>query len=124
MIRLKRVYDPPGPEDGRRVLVDRVWPRGLRKDEAALDEWLKDIAPSTSLRKWFGHDPARWDEFQTRYLAELERPEARGALDRLAAQARSGTVTLLFGARDERRNQAVVIRQVLEERAKGLSGRS
>jgi len=119
MIRIKRIYDRPGPEDGRRILVDRVWPRGIRKDEARLDDWLKVLAPSTALRKWFGHDPARWDEFQTRYRAELDDPEIGEILDRLAAEARSDTVTLLFGAKDEQRNQAVVIGQLVEERLKG-----
>ncbi len=116
MIRIKRIYDPYSPEDGRRVLVDRVWPRGMRKDEAGLDEWLKDLAPSTALRKWFGHDPARWEEFQARYRAELGDPEPRELLERLARDAEAGTVTLLYGAKDERRNQAVVIRQLVEER--------
>lgn len=119
MIRIKRVYDPPGPEDGRRVLVDRVWPRGMRKDEARLNEWLKDLAPSTALRKWFGHDPARWEEFRARYRKELDVPESCELLEQLAREAREGTVTLLYGARDERHNQAEVIRQLIEERLKG-----
>lgn len=119
MIRIKRIYDPYSPEDGRRILVDRVWPRGMRKDEAGLDEWLKDLAPSTALRKWFGHDPARWEEFQARYRAELDAPESRELLERLARDAEAGTVTLLYGAKDERHNQAVVIRQLVQERLKG-----
>lgn len=118
MIRIKRIYDPYSPEDGRRVLVDRVWPRGMRKDEAGLDEWLKDLAPSTALRKWFGHDPARWEDFQARYRAELDAPESRELLERLAREAETGTVTLLYGAKDERHNQAVVIRRLVEERLK------
>jgi len=108
---LKRAYEPAGSGDGARVLVDRLWPRGVRKADAALDEWMKEIAPSTELRKWFGHDPARWDEFQRRYRAELARqPEA---LDRLRALAKAGVVTLVYSAHDEAHNDAVVLRQVL-----------
>ena len=111
MIRIKRIYDPPSPDDGRRVLVDRLWPRGLARDEAKLDEWLKEIAPSDDLRKWFGHDPARWEEFRGRYREELA---SHGELlDRLRAEARKETVTLLFAAKDEERNNAVVLREIL-----------
>lgn len=116
MIRLKRVYDPPSPEDGRRVLVDRIWPRGIRKEEAALDEWLKELAPSTDLRKWFGHDPQKWPEFRERYRAELAGEEE--TLARLAGEAKRETVTLLFAAKDEEHNNAVVLREILEEYAR------
>jgi uncharacterized protein YeaO (DUF488 family) len=110
-IRLKRAYDPPSPEDGLRVLVDRLWPRGLRKADAAIDRWLKDIAPSTELRRWFGHDPGRWDEFRRRYRDELAaHPDL---LDELRGLARAGVVTLVYSARDERHNDAVVLRDVL-----------
>lgn len=95
-----------------RVLVDRLWPRGLSKDAARVDLWLKDIAPSDALRKWYGHDPARWDEFRRRYFAELEAHRER--LEELKERARRGRVTLLFGARDEARNNAVALRQYLE----------
>lgn len=110
-IRLKRAYDPPGADDGYRVLVDRVWPRGVSKDDLALDEWAKQLAPSSELRRWFGHDPGRWDEFRRRYAAELEGsdPEARDVLDRLRARAREGTVTLVYSARDTEHNNAVAL---------------
>ncbi|HYL49991.1 MAG TPA: DUF488 domain-containing protein [Stellaceae bacterium] len=110
-VQLKRAYDPPLPRDGMRVLVDRLWPRGVRKAKAHIDLWLKDVAPSTALRQWFGHDPARWSEFRRRYRAELKRqPEVLAQLRKLVRQRR---ITLVFGARDERRNQAVVLKEVL-----------
>ena len=110
-IRLKRAYDPPAPEDGVRVLVDRLWPRGLRKADAAIDRWLKDIAPSTELRRWFGHEPSRWDEFQRRYRDELSRhPDV---LNGLREMARDAAVTLIYAARDTLHNEAVVLREVL-----------
>lgn len=113
-VRARRVYEPPTAADGRRVLVDRLWPRGLSKARAALDDWEKDVAPSTELRRWFGHDPARWEEFVRRYRQELEeRPEA---LQRLLAAADVGPITLLYAARDERHNEAVVLQHVLAER--------
>jgi uncharacterized protein YeaO (DUF488 family) len=113
-VHLKRAYEPPDPSDGYRVLVDRLWPRGERKEALALDEWLKDLAPSDELRRWFGHDPARWDEFRTRYRAELKAPENRAALADLAARARAGRLTLVYGAKDEEHNNAVVLREILE----------
>ena len=113
-IRLKRAYDPPARADGRRVLVDRVWPRGLSKERLRLDSWLKEAAPSTSLRKWFDHDPAKWDEFTTRYFRELDsRPDVIADLRELC---REGTVTLLFGARETRYNNAVALKTYLERR--------
>ena len=115
--RLKRVYEPASRTDGFRILVDRVWPRGVSKDEAALGLWLKDVAPSTELRKWFGHKPERWKSFAEKYRAELDRNA--DAVDRLMEQAREHrTVTLLFGAKDETHNQAVVLRDYLRERRK------
>ncbi len=111
-IRLKRVYDPPLPSDGRRILVDRLWPRGLTKEDAALDRWDRDIAPSNELRKELGHDHSRWDELRARYFAELDaNPEP---VKRLAGEAKKGTVTLLFAARDTERNNAVALREYLE----------
>jgi uncharacterized protein YeaO (DUF488 family) len=110
-IRLKRAYRPAAADDGVRILVDRLWPRGLKKSDAAIDRWIKDIAPSTALRQWFAHDPARWPEFRCRYAAEV-----RGRPDQLAelrAIVRKGPVTLVFAARDELRNDAVVLRHVL-----------
>lgn len=115
-VQLKRAYERPSPRDGTRILVDRLWPRGVKKAKARIDLWLKDVAPSTALRQWFGHDPARWIEFRRRYRAEVKRqPEA---LARLRALARQGRVTLVFGARDERRNQAVVLKGLLASGAK------
>jgi len=110
-IRLKRVFAAPGAEDGQRILVDRLWPRGMRKETAALDGWIKDLAPSTELRRWFGHDPARWAGFRERYERELT--QHGDLLDELRRRARQRTVTLLFAARDEAHNEAVVLRDVL-----------
>ena len=110
-IKLKRAYSPPSAVDGTRILIDRLWPRGVKKSDAAIDRWIKDIAPSTALRKWFGHDPARWQEFRRRYAAEIR--DHAGQLAELRAAARKGPVTLLFGARDELHNDAVVLRDVL-----------
>jgi uncharacterized protein YeaO (DUF488 family) len=112
-LRLKRAYEPAAPDDGKRILVDRLWPRGLSKDKAALDDWIKDIAPSTELRKWFGHDPARWAEFQRRYRTELRQHGA--LLDQIRSLAKTQTVTLLYAARDEEHNDAVVLRDVLSD---------
>jgi uncharacterized protein YeaO (DUF488 family) len=114
MIRVKRVYEKPSRDDGFRVLVDRLWPRGLTKERAALSLWLKDVAPSPGLRKWFGHDPARWNGFQARYRKELAGRE--DALKLLRQKARERTVTLLYGARDEEHNEARVLKKVLEGR--------
>ena len=110
-LRLKRAYEPAGPDDGARILVDRLWPRGVSKAKAALDDWIKDVAPSTELRKWFGHDPARWTEFQRRYRAEL-RGQSK-TLDRIRNLAREHVVTLVYSAHDEEHNDAVVLRSVL-----------
>ncbi|HWK34663.1 DUF488 domain-containing protein [Sphingomonas sp.] len=108
---MKRAYAPAEADDGVRILIDRLWPRGVSKARAALDDWIKDLAPSNALRTWFAHDPARWAEFQRRYRAELrDQPEA---LDRLRALAGEQVVTLVYGARDEQHNDAVVLRAVL-----------
>ena len=110
-VRIKRIYDQASPEDGARVLVDRVWPRGITKEKAALDLWLKEIAPSTELRKWFGHDPARWEEFRKRYGKELDgNAEAVGQLKALVAK---GPVTLLYSAHDTEHNQAAALLEYL-----------
>ena len=110
-IRLKRVYDGPAAADGMRILVDRLWPRGIKKEVAAIDLWVKDLAPSTELRKWFGHDPARWTEFRRRYTAEIR--QHAEALNKIRQFARRGTVTLIYAARDQERNEAVIIRDML-----------
>ena len=115
-VRLQRAYDEPTPDDGYRVLVDRVWPRGRTKEHLRLDEWARDLGPSTQLRKWFGHDPARWLEFQVRYHAELADPGRSRTLDELAERARQARVTLVFGAHDAEHNQARVIADELERR--------
>ena len=116
MVSLKRAYEPVEPEDGRRVLVERLWPRGLRKEQAHIDAWLKDVAPSDGLRKWFHHDPSRWAEFEKRYARELESEAARAALDELVRQAASETVTLVYSAHDEEHNNAVVLKRMIERR--------
>jgi uncharacterized protein YeaO (DUF488 family) len=113
-VKLKRVYDPVSPEDGVRVLVDRLWPRGLKKAHAAIDRWAKDIAPSTELRQWFGHDPQRWPEFRRRYIEELR--QHAELLEELRSLARERPLTLLFSAHDEAHNNAVVIKEVLLHR--------
>ncbi|MBS0366700.1 MAG: DUF488 domain-containing protein [Proteobacteria bacterium] len=110
-VRIKRAYEAPSVRDGARVLVDRIWPRGLRKADAAVEVWLKEIAPSTRLRQWFAHDPARWAEFRRRYRAELA--GKAGLLTQLRASARNGKLTLVYSARDTEHNQAVVLREVL-----------
>jgi uncharacterized protein YeaO (DUF488 family) len=112
MIRTRRVYDPPEPGDGTRFLVERLWPRGMKKEELPMDGWLKDAAPSDELRRWFSHDPAKWDEFRRRYDAELEgKPDV---LQPLREAARQGNVTLLYSARDTEHNNAVALKEYLE----------
>lgn len=111
MIQLKRAYDAAGKEDGTRLLVERLWPRGVKKEDLRLDGWLKDVAPSTELRKWFNHDPEKWAEFRRRYFAELkERPEA---LEPIVKAARKGRVTLIFSSHDAEHNNAVALREYL-----------
>ena len=114
-IAVKRAYEAPAAKDGRRILVDRVWPRGVGKEELRLDGWYRELAPSTPLRKWFGHDPERWAGFQKRYLAELRRAELRDPLDELAKLGKRGKLTLVYGARDEEHNQAIVLRDYLKQ---------
>jgi len=116
MIRIKRVYDEPERGDGERILVDRLWPRGLSKRAAAVGRWMKELGPSHELRKWFGHDPARWGAFSRRYVGEL-RGQHR-ALAAVARKAKRQTVTLLFGARDSRHNNAVVLKRVIDRLAR------
>lgn len=116
MIVLKRAYDPPSSRDGYRVLVERLWPRGVRKDDLALDAWEKAVAPSAELRKWYGHDPAKWKEFVARYTRELAAPEAQQVLDALTARARRGRVTLVFATHDPALSNASVLKQILERR--------
>ena len=115
MIGIKRVYEPPAAVDGYRVLVDRLWPRGLKRENAAIDAWLVDLAPSTGLRTWFSHEPLRWPEFQQRYRLELADRGMAADLDDLRRRAHGGTLTVLYAARDERYNNACVLRDVLLE---------
>ena len=110
-IKLKRAYEPPAADDGMRILVDRLWPRGLSKQRAAIDQWMKDISPSTKLRKWFGHDPSRWDEFRRRYATEVH--QYPKLLDQLRSLARKRPITLVYSASDEVHNDAVALRRVI-----------
>jgi uncharacterized protein YeaO (DUF488 family) len=111
MIRLKRVYEKPSKEDGVRILVERLWPRGLTKAKARIDLWLKEIAPSDGLRKWFGHDPAKWEDFLKRYEAELKKKKE--PLDQLRQRINEGSVTFVYAARDEEHNSAVALKRFL-----------
>jgi uncharacterized protein YeaO (DUF488 family) len=110
-VKLKRAYEPPTAGDGTRILVDRLWPRGVTKKRAAIDQWMKDIAPSTELRKWFGHDPARWNEFRRRYAKEVHQNAA--LLEQLRSLARHGPLTLVYSAHDEKHNDAVELRKLI-----------
>jgi uncharacterized protein YeaO (DUF488 family) len=113
-VRIKRVYLPPSPDDGVRILVDRLWPRGLKKDQARIDEWMKDVAPSDALRKWYAHDPGKWPGFRDRYREQLkEKPEP---VQRLRALAKKGGLTLLFASKEERLNNAAALKEMIEER--------
>ena len=113
-VKLKRAYEPPAASDGTRILIDRVWPRGVDKANAAIDHWDKSIAPSTMLRNWFRHDPARWQEFRRRYTNEIRRHRER--LDELRARAQSDRITLVFAAHDKIHNHAIVLRDILLDR--------
>ena len=112
-IKLKRVYEEVSPADGYRVLVERLWPRGLKKEQVAADLWLKEVAPSKELRTWFGHDPAKWEEFKRRYWAELE--EKAEQINLLKQKSREGTVTFVFAAHDEQHNAALALKEFLEK---------
>jgi len=112
MIKLKRVYEKPSPADGTRILVERLWPRGLTKKRAAVDLWLKEIAPSAELRKWYGHDPEKWEQFQVRYTKELR--QNKEAIQTIREEAKKDVLTFVFAARDEKRNSAMVLKNFLE----------
>ncbi len=114
MIKIKRVYESYDVKDGKRILIDRLWPRGLSKEKAKVDVWLKDIAPSTELRKWFGHDIDRWDEFKEKYIQELDSNNI--VVDRLREYMKEGSITLVYGAKDEIHNDAVVLRGYMDEK--------
>jgi uncharacterized protein YeaO (DUF488 family) len=114
MIKLKRAYEPASKDDGERILVERLWPRGLTKEKAKIDLWMKEIAPSPELRKWFGHDPEKWPEFRRRYKSELEQqPEL---VKELRAKGRSGTVTFVYAAKDEQHNSALLLKEFVEKK--------
>ena len=114
MLKIKRVYDPPSPNDGKRILIDRLWPRGLKKEDAKVDDWIKEVAPSTELRTWYGHDPKKWSEFKRRFFSELQRRQ--DLVEGIVSASRKGTVTLLFGSREERFNNAVALKEFVEAR--------
>ncbi len=112
MIKVKRIYDPPSPDDGKRILIDRLWPRGMKKEEAHIDEWLKEISPSHGLRKWYSHDPAKWPEFKKRYRTEIS--DQTELLKRIKNEGKKGTVTLLFSTKELELNNAVALKEILE----------
>jgi uncharacterized protein YeaO (DUF488 family) len=114
-VRIARVYDAPQPDDGQRVLVDRLWPRGVRKDDPRIDRWIKDAAPSTALRQWSRHDPERYDEFVARYEQELQEPHAAAALQQLRTVASTGPITLLTSSKDPEHGHLVVLRRLLQD---------
>ena len=117
-IILKRAYEKAAPEDGKRILVERLWPRGLKKENAKIDEWLKDLAPSTELRKWYSHDPGKWLEFKKRYWKELE--SKRGIVEKLAKESKEKKVTFVFGSKEEKLNNAAALKEYLETKPKIL----
>jgi len=114
MIKIKRIYDPPSHDDGKRILIDRLWPRGLKKENAKLDEWIKEIAPSTELRTWFGHDPDKWGEFKRLFFLELRKKQDE--IDKISNAARKETVTLLYGSKEEHYNNATALKEYIEAR--------
>jgi uncharacterized protein YeaO (DUF488 family) len=122
MIRIKRVYSEPSARDGARILIDRVWPRGFSKERARSDEWRKGLAPSTGLRKWFGHDPAKWTEFRRRFRTELTRFGMMDELKKLARLSRKRTITLVYSAADEEHSQAMALKEWLDELSRGAHG--
>jgi uncharacterized protein YeaO (DUF488 family) len=121
MVTIKRVYDPVADGDGERILVDRLWPRGVTKEAARISSWMKELGPTTELRKWFDHDPSRWEEFQRRYAGELQARDRQALLGDLAARSRKGVVTLVFGSRDRERNHAIVLKNILGDIVKNAA---
>ena len=113
MIKIKRIYEPASADDGKRIYIDRLWPRGMKKEEVKIDEWLKEISPSDALRKWFGHDPSKYEEFKRRYIKELQKHSE--TLERIRKDAKGKTVTLLFSAKDVEHNNATVIKEILSK---------
>jgi uncharacterized protein YeaO (DUF488 family) len=119
MVTIRRAYDPSPDHEGRKYLVDRLWPRGVRKEDLGLDAWLKEIAPSADLHKWFAHDPDKWEEFRERFRRELKVPEKEQILWKLVEESRRRTITLIFATRDRQHNNAVVIKELIEEMVEG-----
>jgi uncharacterized protein YeaO (DUF488 family) len=119
MVKLRRAVEPPLDHEGNRYLVDRLWPRGMKKEGLEIEEWLKEIAPSPELRKWFAHDPEKWEEFRERFRRELQEPVREKILRKLAGESREGTITLIFAARDKEYNNAVVLKELIEDMAAG-----
>jgi len=113
MLKIKRAYDKPEPDDGKRILIDRLWPRGISKSEAEIDEWLKDLGPTTELRKWFGHDPEKWEEFKRKYIQELSNPDKGAILRNIARTAEHTSVTLVYSARDTEHSDVKVIEELV-----------
>jgi uncharacterized protein YeaO (DUF488 family) len=114
VVKIKRIYDPASPDDGKRIYIDRLWPRGMKKEEVKIDEWLKEISPSDVLRKWFSHDPAKYQEFKKKYAIELE--QKWEILERIRKEAKKGTVTLLFSAKDAGHNNTMALKELLGKR--------
>lgn len=121
MLKIKRAYEKKESTDGRRILIDRLWPRGLTKGEAGIDEWLKDLSPSSELRKWYGHDPEKWSEFKKRYVRELSSADKKDLLDDLAREASHRNVTLVYGARDTEHSDARVLQELVNLRMQKLA---
>ena len=111
MVKIKRIYDPVSSDDGKRILIDRLWPRGIKKEKAKIDEWLRDVAPSDELRKWFSHDPSKYQEFKKRYVKELEKKSE--LLEKIKKEAKKEAVTLLFSAKDTEHNNATALKEIL-----------
>jgi len=120
MLKTKRAYEPAEPSDGRRILIDRLWPRGVSKTEARIDVWLKDLAPSTELREWFGHDPEKWEEFKKRYRKELSAPEKTRLIEDIAQHARHNDITLIYSAKDTEHNDVRVLEELIEKTMGGV----
>ena len=118
MLKIKRAYDKPLSSDGKRILIDRLWPRGVTKAEAGIDEWLKELGPSTELRKWFGHDPQKWEEFRKKYIKELSAPDKEALLVGIARAAQHGDVTLIYSAKDTEHNDVIVLEELITKMMK------
>jgi uncharacterized protein YeaO (DUF488 family) len=121
VLKIKRAYEPAEPSDGRRILIDRLWPRGVSKTEANIDLWLKELAPSTELRQWYGHDPEKWDEFKKRYIEEITSPEKKKILEDIAHHARHNNITLVYSAKDTEHSDARVLAELINKNKAGVN---